>query len=444
MRISFTSSYKYKILLLSLLTWLIAFISFQYIDPFITISKCSFPKINDDTKTNPNIQLSKILLIADPQLIDNHTYPKRPSSLLKLSKLTTDNYLYKNYISILNNLKPESIIFLGDLLDNGRESTDQYYLEEYKRFYKLFLHPASQRKIQLLTNVPGNHDVGFADGVTKHSLQRFGEHFGDPNKVIHTLNHDLILFDDVTLTNNEDKSLSESSLKFLDELNDRKLEKTRLVFDHIALWRDPNKYTCGRLRESSKSFPIARGYQFQTVVDEENSLKILKSLKPDVIFSGDDHDYCEIVQSYVDFNGKEHKTINVNVKSMSMAMGIHRPAVQLLTLYSEPVKLKEDWKINDQIVKKMGENLDFSYDICYLTNPYVDIISYIMLAITNGILLLIISSERKKRYVSITEHRVYENKILQFFKSINWLKFVKIATLNGILVIFMYYLLSYS
>jgi len=314
-----------------LVTWFFTFSIFQFLDPYFTVSRCSFPLAFKGNDESNELIASKILIIADPQLIDNHTYPGRNNFLLEVSKATVDNYLYKNYIFLLNQLKPDTIIFLGDLLDNGRESSDNYYSKEYQRFTRLFVEPAQNKGIELITSVPGNHDAGWADGITEHAIDRFNDHFGSSNKLLDRDHHQLILLDDVSLTS-ATESINKPSLLFLEEMNSLSPKKTRILFDHVTLWRDPKIQKCGPLREGKSPFPISKGYQYQTVIDEENSMNILKSIKPDIIFSGDDHDYCEVVHSYIDENGKTHKTVGINVKSISMAMGINYPAVQLLTL----------------------------------------------------------------------------------------------------------------
>jgi hypothetical protein len=58
-------------------------------------------------------------MIADPQLTDKNSY--RQSGLaLYLTQFYSDLYMRWNYKWILARHKPESVIFLGDLMDGGR------------------------------------------------------------------------------------------------------------------------------------------------------------------------------------------------------------------------------------------------------------------------------------------------------------------------------------
>ncbi len=109
--------------------------------------------------------------MADPQLIDPHSYPGRPWPLDSLTYLVTDNYLRRSYNQLQGQLHPDTVFFLGDLFDGGREwkpahgSFDDpewsrrplgeqkyarqwlrkygepFWLKEYARFSDIFLKP---------------------------------------------------------------------------------------------------------------------------------------------------------------------------------------------------------------------------------------------------------------------------------------------------------------
>ena len=67
-----------------------------------------------------------LVLVADPQLVDPHTYPGRPWPLSTLTESYTDLYMSRNFRLINTRLDPDSIVFLGDFFDGGREwATDK-------------------------------------------------------------------------------------------------------------------------------------------------------------------------------------------------------------------------------------------------------------------------------------------------------------------------------
>ncbi|KAH9815696.1 Cell division control protein [Teratosphaeria destructans] len=63
----------------------------------------------------------RIVFISDPQLVDPHTYPGRPWPLSSLTETYTDRYMARSFRLINHELDPDSIVFLGDLFDGGRE-----------------------------------------------------------------------------------------------------------------------------------------------------------------------------------------------------------------------------------------------------------------------------------------------------------------------------------
>ena len=108
-----------------------------------------------------------------------------------------------------------------------------------------------------------------------------------------------------------------------------------IVLSHVPLFR-PADTPCGPQREGRPSISLTAGYQYQNVLTPRISQDIIKHLVPEevaMIYSGDDHDYCEIEHN--EFTGRIKE---ITVKSMSWAMGVRHPGVQLLSLWN-PVDL---------------------------------------------------------------------------------------------------------
>lgn len=361
---------RYSILTIPLTVWFAFFVFFQRLQPWIYANSCNF------TPGGYNM-----LLVADPQLIDNHTYPTYPSPLLSLSEFTVDNYLFKNYWAMVRHLQPDSIVFLGDLLDNGRGCTDVYYEKQYKRFQKIFrIKETRVHGVDVHTDIPGNHDIGFGNGVLSHPVERFSTHFGKPNVLYEHGGHEIVSVDGISLSNEQNDDIYGPPTKFLEDL--KTPEKPRILLGHVPLYRDPKKNTCGPRRESKDPFPTWAGYQYQTVIDPARTTRILQAVQPDIIFSGDDHDYCEIVHEYAVDKMQKH-AIEINVKSISMAMGIWKPAVEILTLFDHP--LEKPLKVNGQEVTDIKPTFD--YKMCYLPPPYEDVVFYALYAAANFVYL---------------------------------------------------------
>ncbi|KIX01569.1 uncharacterized protein Z518_09295 [Rhinocladiella mackenziei CBS 650.93] len=369
-----------------------------------------------------------VLLVADPQLVDPHTYPDRPWPLSRLTVLYTDLYLRRSYRYLQESLRPDATLFLGDLFDGGREwgtaessSPEQrfrkygsdFWLKEYIRFSNIFLRswltgtsarvaePASRR---ILASLPGNHDLGFAAGIQGPVKERFDAYFGPLNRVDIIGNHSFVHLDTVSLSAmdqvdpetgssgaGDGSAAATSSSKiwkpveeFLVEAKNTRAKaiqhtcetlfswnnpvrelfspeieraahleqshtilKSRppisssqfptIVLSHIPLYRSGST-SCGPMREHGSAIPLQAGYQYQNVLTPSISQDIIKHLTAEeitMIYSGDDHDYCEIEHN--EFTGRMRE---ITVKSMSWAMGIRIPGVQLVSLWN-PVDIQK-------------------------------------------------------------------------------------------------------
>lgn len=192
------------------------------------------------------------MLVADPQLIDPHTYPGRPWPLSSLTYTITDNYMRRSYKQLQEQLQPDTVFFMGDLFDGGREwrtfkgsSEDpswsrrpksevsrakkwkkrygeDYWLKEYARFSKIFVDPwvvggpdarHGQGVRRLIASLPGNHDLGFGSEVKVPVRDRFEAFFGDMNRVDVIANHTFVSVDTLSLSarSSEDRAQADLS-----------------------------------------------------------------------------------------------------------------------------------------------------------------------------------------------------------------------------------------
>jgi len=357
-----------------------------------------------------------LVFIADPQLVDPHTYPGRPWPLSSLTVAFTDKYLKRSYKKIQSYLDPETIIFLGDLFDGGREwdtnhgafkpSEEQwksygqkFWLREYDRFGKIFfdhdqldMGQGMNRGRRIIASLPGNHDLGFAKGVQTSVRRRFQTYFGEADRVDVVGNHTFVSLDTVSLSAmNLPDALEETwkpPMDFLNEvrnLTDRAVEHelvhqgnvglSRLyphsvsepqgrarqawtneperkpqhelptvLLTHIPFFREPGT-PCGPFRERSppsapgllsdepNALRVAGGYQYQNVLTLDLSHTIAEKIgNVGYIFSGDDHDYCEVVHHH--YTSAVGGIREVTVKSMSWAMGVRKPGFLLASLWN--------------------------------------------------------------------------------------------------------------
>ncbi|KAF2627959.1 hypothetical protein BU25DRAFT_340748 [Macroventuria anomochaeta] len=364
----------------------------------------------------------RLVFVADPQLVDPHTYPGRPWPLNPLTMKYTDQYMRRAYSRIQTELYPDTVFFLGDLFDGGREwSTrttkspekqyqqygDSYWMNEYRRFGSIFLDHWGDGGLQprpgqpgrkFVSSLPGNHDLGFAKGVQIGVRDRFHAYFGDGNRIDVLGNHTFVSIDSVSLSAlgvPSSQELEEVWRPTVDFLSGAKQQKRKLIqrelrvqrglrpypgfphyeiesqdfpkatlphaddevtefptilLTHVPLYRAPGT-PCGPLREHWPPSPppagqpsplehdernaisVSGGYQYQNVLNKEISADIASKIG-DIryAFSGDDHDYCELVhRGYASGGGGIRE---VTVKSISWAMGVRHPGFVMVSLWN--------------------------------------------------------------------------------------------------------------
>lgn len=330
---------------------------------------------------------------------------------------------------------PDSVLFLGDLFDGGREWATEttsspeerfkkygnsFWKKEYERFGRIFSKQFAQGQGQgqdrsvngdgaigrrFMASLPGNHDLGFGTGIQIPVRDRFQTFFGKGNRVDVLGNHTVVAVDTVSLSamDQPDPETGSTSTQanadiwkeaddFLNAIDahraaaeSRELRtmqgKTRrdsprfehaavdidhhdpsteketrdekkavglptILLSHVPLYRKPAT-PCGPLREHyppSKPNPageevedepnalqISGGYQYQNVLTQTISNSMVSRIGPQLVhvYSGDDHDYCEI--AHREYSGSPRE---ITVKSLSWAMGVRRPGFVLTSLWN--------------------------------------------------------------------------------------------------------------
>jgi ethanolamine phosphate phosphodiesterase len=121
------------------------------------------------------------MLVADPQLLNLQSYPDRPLWVNALTRFIVDYNMKKSW-RVARKLKPSTIIFLGDLMDNGRlEMTDAQYVsfanhlttklksDRYNKYVLRFNNTFATGPSVSKLFIPGNHDVGFVSSFETYS-----------------------------------------------------------------------------------------------------------------------------------------------------------------------------------------------------------------------------------------------------------------------------------
>ncbi|KAJ2716495.1 hypothetical protein H4R19_000610 [Coemansia spiralis] len=268
-----------------------------------------------------------VAIVADPQIVDHYSYGQT-GALLRVVEFFTDIYVRKAYVLLQQLRQPSVAVFLGDLMDGGREWDTDAWLAEYRRYRSIF---ANRRPDGMeVYEMAGNHDIGIGNTVVEPALERFRWFVGPTNQVFEAGGHQIILLDTLTLESDR-PHMSNSSRQLVERLERERtigIRKPRVLFSHVPLWRPPGT-PCGPLRQSRRELADGRGYQFRNLLFQNTTRWLLDAIEPDVVFSGDDHDTC-IVEHTVSATGQ--RVAEHTVGAFGWACGVPIPSYALLTL----------------------------------------------------------------------------------------------------------------
>ena len=193
---------------------------------------------------------------------------------------------------------------------------------------------------QKMNSAIWEHTEEFIAGVKDKKAQvvkrELWSRFGQPENVL--LDHTVAETD---VPKGEEEQRKDESIRFKD--------MPTILLTHVPLWRKEGT-PCGPLREhwppsrtSSGNDPIQSddrnaisvrgGYQYQNVLHPQITKDLVKQVGDvEYVFSGDDHDYCEVV--HWGLTGRIAGIREITVKSMSWAMGVRRPGFVMVSLWN--------------------------------------------------------------------------------------------------------------
>ncbi|WWD21088.1 hypothetical protein CI109_105569 [Kwoniella shandongensis] len=316
--------------------WVVLVIWFEVGDFFHSLSTCRFPD-SVLRRSNPSLSTppTHVVLLADthvphPRL--SYAPDSRPW-VNWLKQQMDELFMRKSWNVVMRLGRIDAVIVVGDMLDWGRGvMSDEEYEDYYRQFRSIFQLPSNVP----MHFVPGNHDIPLGPNkmFSPHSRDRYAQHFSPPNAILPIANHSLIMLDAVGLVEEDYRRYAAEMqfgewdgveggvIEFVKDLGDEPPPAPRILISHIPLAR-PEASTCGPLRERGRISKGA-GPGYQNLLGSETSKFLLEALQPSIVFSGDDHDYCEHTHP----NGIREVTI----KSFSSSTGIRRPGFQLLSL----------------------------------------------------------------------------------------------------------------
>ncbi|KAK4780961.1 hypothetical protein SAY87_017067 [Trapa incisa] len=281
---------------------------------------------------------AKIVVLADPQLMDKTSLHLAPKSLLlETAQFYTDLYMRRAYLGSIWPFRPDAVIFLGDYFDGGSFLSDEEWQDSLHRFKHIFDLKAQGRHADFqVYYIPGNHDIGYAI-LHPHKPQvisRYESEFGERNYKFRVGNAEFIVVDAQTLDAYPPEKRASASWDFVKNVSSDSHSTCRVLLTHIPLHR-PDGTDCGSNRRS----PIInqrirraiqdQGILYQNYVTEESSKDLLDLIQPVLVLSGHDHDQCAVKHE-----SKSRTIEEITLGTISWQMGNLFPSFMLISIHN--------------------------------------------------------------------------------------------------------------
>ncbi|XP_050435662.1 uncharacterized protein LOC126842649 [Adelges cooleyi] len=182
---------------------------------------------------------TRVLLVADPQILG-----EEHENLL--TRWDSDRYLFNTYGRAFQHVRPDNVVFMGDLMDEGSLADQQCFERYLYRFCKIFfLKNSPPIASQNVIFIPGDNDIGGEEEIViREKVDRFNAHFGSP-EIIEKQNIQFIMVNKLieSMPNNTDTSNSTKTIK--------------IMFSHVPLTTKWSQYTDKVLHEFNNEFIIS-------------------------------------------------------------------------------------------------------------------------------------------------------------------------------------------
>ncbi|KAF7361763.1 Metallophos domain-containing protein [Mycena venus] len=304
---------------------------------FWSLSSCKWPESTEWHRAKP----THVLLLSDPQV-------RHPSVMWGEGWVKSlGQFLYEANLKrswhVTRRLNPHAVFFLGDMLSSGKYVRSEVEYKAYWQKFQAIFQPDGSLPQYFL---PGNNDVGMglAHSSPKNVRLYYSSIVGPFNSKVVIRDHVFICLDAPSLVDEDYlRSASGKSYELWDPIRGGSVEFVKsasiggsraILLSHIPLAR-PDTATCGPLREKG-SIRRGVGHGYQNTLGKQTTTFLLKTLRPSIIFSGDNRDYCEYNHPVeVPDREAEESTVpirEVTVKSFSLSNHIRRPGFQLVSL----------------------------------------------------------------------------------------------------------------
>jgi len=300
----------YRIFIRLIFGLLVIFVYNEYLIYYVTLLKCSWPKLNA-AQEDPLIPKNEESPVRAMFLADTHLlgpYRGHP-----WDKLRREWQMERAFQTALTLFDPEIVFLLGDVFDEGQWVDADGWQEYLRRFHLIF---RRANDVPLVV-VPGNHDLGFHYHLTQNPflVPRFDDVFNVNARPVSSLTVkgvSFVLLNSMAFEGDDCRLCKAASAQLLTLAKNLQCAKNNVskgvegwdchgrqrlsaappvVLQHFPLFRSSD-VNCNEPDEAPKEEKLTAFRPKWDCVSKRASIEILEKLKPRLIFSGHTHHGC--------------------------------------------------------------------------------------------------------------------------------------------------------
>lgn len=269
---------------------------------------------------------ARILFVADPQLL-GEIYER------KYARWDSDRHISKNYRQAFSHVRPDAVVFLGDLTDEASVATDAQLRRYFRRFMEIFPKVDGVQVIYL----PGDNDIGGEgwEAVSHDKVVKFQEFFG--NQTSFKLKNHLNFY----IADRIRHEMAD------EDLSDDFSNATRILIGH---------------------YPITHG-------SDGFSREAIKRFKPHAIFSAHDHKSSQAI-SRID---SLYPSATFLARSTTFDLMLMHSRSEILEIQVPSCSYRMG-ALRIGFGQAVFENGSLSYTPLFIVNRFVQLAAYVVLA----------------------------------------------------------------
>lgn len=180
----------------------------------------------------------RILLVADPQLVG---FRDESPWFGFVTRWDCDRYLQNGFQNAFSYVRPDVVVFLGDLLDEGSVATDHHYVTYVDRFKSVFPVPKDVQSVF----IHGDNDVGGENFQLKEQalINRFNKYFDPANLSSNSVVHSKFV-DFLKLSFDFGEAFAAKMKESVAQMTRDSSAPLRIVCNHMGIFvRPPTEYS---------------------------------------------------------------------------------------------------------------------------------------------------------------------------------------------------------